>query len=140
MASGSFKNVDYHLRNNEKGKKLVLNINENNQKANIRIGVHYDFVYKSGVLLNYSHKNLFSKNDVLSFDFVVGDKPRYDIQYFVDNGFYYSYGFSTRYNSFKTDTEYNSTGINKINLQYTDFTSRAIFKQLLIENLLLVLG
>jgi NTE family protein len=125
LASGSFKNVDYHLRNNEKGKKLVLNIIENNQKSNIKIGVHYDFVYKSGVLLNYSHKNLFSKNDVLSFDFVVGDKPRYDIQYFVDNGFYYSYGFSTRYNSFKTDTEYNSTGINKINLQYTDFTSRA---------------
>ena len=125
LASGNFKNVDYHLINKEKGKKLVLNIIENKQKSNIKIGVHYDFVYKSGVLLNYSHKNLFSKNDALSFDLVVGDRPRYDIQYFVDNGFYYSYGFSTRYNSFKTDTEYNSTGINKINLQYTDFTSRA---------------
>jgi NTE family protein len=124
LASGNFQNVEYHLRKNGKGKKLLLKVTESKQKARIRLGVHYDFVYQSGVLINYNQKNLFSKNDVFSFNLVVGDKPRYDIQYFVDNGFYYSYGFSTRYNAFKTDTKYNATGINKINLQYTDFTTR----------------
>ena len=125
LATGNFQNVEYRLKNSGTSKKLTIQIKESNQKANIRLGVHYDFVYKSGVLINYNQKNLFSKNDALSFDLVVGDKPRVDIQYFVDNGFYYSYGFSTRYNSFKTDTRYNSLGINKINLQYTDFTTRA---------------
>jgi NTE family protein len=124
LASGNFQNVEYHLRKNGKGKKLLLKVTESKQKARIRLGVHYDFVYQSGVLINYNQKNLFSKNDVFSFNLVVGDKPRYDIQYFVDNGFYYSYGFSTRYNAFKTDAKYNATGINKINLQYTDFTTR----------------
>ena len=125
LASGNFQNVDYHLKKNGKGKKLVLYVTENKQKANIRLGVHYDFVYKSGVLINYNQKNLFFKNDAFSIDLVVGDKPRLDIQYFVDNGFYYSYGFSSRYNSFRTDAESTTAGINKINLQYTDITNRA---------------
>lgn len=125
LASGGFQHVEYHLSKNGKGKKLLLNIKESTQKATIRLGVHYDLVYKSGVLINYNQKNLFFKNDAVSIDLVIGDKPRAEIQYFVDNGFYYSYGFSTRYNSFRTDTEYNVAGINKINLQYTDFTSRA---------------
>ena len=125
LASGSFENVEYHLKKNGKGKKLILHITESSQKANIRLGVHYDFVYKSGVLINYNQKNILLKNDTFSFDLVVGDKPRVELQYFVDNGFYYSYGFTARYNSFKTDTKYNSPGINKINLQYTDITSRA---------------
>jgi len=125
VASGGFQHVDYHLSENGEGKKLRLNIRESAQKATIRLGVHYDLVYKSGVLINYNQKNVFFKNDAVSIDLVIGDKPRAEIQYFVDNGFYYSYGFSTRYNSFRTDTEYNSAGINKIHLQYTDFTSRA---------------
>lgn len=124
LATGNFKKIDYQFITASEGKNLILKISESKQKANIRLGVHYDFVYKSGVLINYNQKNLLSKNDAISIDLVVGDKPRYDIQYFVDNGFYYSYGFSTRYNTFKADTQYNTTGINKINLQYTDFTSR----------------
>lgn len=125
LATGNFKKIDYQFSKSKQGKNILLKISESKQKANIRIGVHYDFVYKSGVLINYNQKNLLSKNDAISIDLVVGDKPRYDIQYFVDNGFYYSYGFSTRYNTFKADTQFNTTGINKINLQYTDFTSRA---------------
>jgi NTE family protein len=124
-ASGNFKNVDYYLIKKKAGKKLVLDITEGTQKAHIRLGIHYDLVYKSGVLINYNHKNVLSKNDVLSLDLVIGDKPRLELQYFVDNGFYYSYGFSTRYNAFKTNTRYNLVGINKINLHYIDFTSRA---------------
>ena len=124
LATGNFKNVEYQFSKSESGKNLILDIEESEQKANLRLGVHYDFIYKSGVLINYNQKNLLSKNDALSVNLVIGDKPRYDIQYFVDNGFYYSYGFSTRYNTFKTDAKYNSPGINKINYQYTDFTTR----------------
>ncbi len=125
LATGNFDNIDYHFNKVDAGRDLVLTITESKQKANLRLGVHYDFVYKSGVLINYNQKNLFSKNDALSVDLVIGDKPRYNIQYFVDNGFYYSYGFSTRYNTFKTDTQFNSPGINKISYQYTDLTTRA---------------
>ncbi len=124
LASGSFQSVDYHLKSNEKGKKLVVNIKENEQDATLRLGIHYDNVYESGVLLNYNHKNALLKNDALSIDLVLGDKPRFSIHYFVDNGLNYSYGFSTRYNRFKTASKYTSTEINKIDLQYIDFTNR----------------
>ena len=122
----NFLRIDFEIQSGKKGKNLILKVKENTQKAILRLGVHYDLVYKSGVLINYHQKNILLKNDVLSLDLVVGDKPRYRINYFVDNGFYYSYGFSSRYNSFRTNVNsINTPGINKINLQYTDFTNRA---------------
>lgn len=124
LASGSFQSVDYQLKSHQTGKKLVIKIKENEQDATLRLGVHYDNVYESGVLLNYNHKNVLLKNDALSMDLVLGDKPRFALHYFVDNGLNYSYGFSTRYNRFKTASKYTSTEINKIDLQYIDFTNR----------------
>jgi len=122
-STDNFQNISYQFSKSIKGKKLTINIKESTQKTTIRLGVHYDIVYKSGVLINYSQKNVLSKNDALSLGLVIGDKPRYDFQYFVDNGFYYSYGFSSRYNSFRADVKSNVPGINKVNLQYTDFTN-----------------
>ena len=125
LATGNFQQINYQFKKEENKNTLILNLKETQQKTNLRLGVHYDLVYKSGVLISYNQKNLLSKNDALLLDLVIGDKPRYNFHYFVDNGFYYSYGFSTRFNAFKTNTQYNSTGINKIDLQFTDFTTRA---------------
>lgn len=120
----NFKMINFTVKNTSEGKVVLLNIIENNLNASLRLGVHYDLVYKSGVLINLNKKNILSKNDAVSLDLVVGDKPRFNLQYFVDNGFYYSYGFSSRYNSFKTNVISNTPGINLINLQYRDFTNR----------------
>jgi len=120
----SFKMINFTVKNTPEGEVVILNINENNLNASLRLGVHYDLVYKSGVLINLNKKNILSKNDAVSLDLVVGDKPRFDLQYFVDNGFYYSYGFTSRYNSFQTNVESKISGINLINLQYIDFTNR----------------
>ena len=116
--------INFTVKNTVSGKILVLNVKEKNLRASLRLGVHYDFVYKSSVLLNLNRKNILSKNDAVSIDLVVGDRPRFEVQYFVDNGFYYSYGFSTRYNSFQTNVTSNTPGINLIDLNYRDFTNR----------------
>jgi len=123
-ATDNFKMIHFNVKNTSDGKTVLLNIKENKLKSSLRLGVHYDLVYKSGVLINVNKKNILSKNDAVSLDLVVGDQPRYSLQYFVDNGFYYSYGFSSRFNSFKTNVKSNSSGINLINLQYRDFTNR----------------
>jgi NTE family protein len=123
-ATDNFKMINFHVKNTAEGKKVILNITENVLKASLRLSVHYDLVYKSGVLINLNKKNILSKNDAVSLDLVVGDKPRFDLHYFVDNGFYYSYGFSSRYNSFQTNVKSNLPGINLINLHYRDFTNR----------------
>lgn len=122
-ATDNFQQINYQLDHTEKGKKLKLDVKESTLNKTVKLGVHYDLVYKSGVLINYNHKKLFSKNDVLSLDLIVGDKPRYNLEYFIDNGFYYSVGLSSRYNSFRSNANSNTTGINKVDLQYTDFTN-----------------
>ena len=123
-ATDNFKVIHFNVKTSSEGRDVFIRVVENNQKASIRLGIHYDLVYKSGVLINLNKKNILSKNDAISVDLIVGDKPRFDFQYFVDNGFYYSYGISSRYNSFQTNVKSNTQGINLIDLQYRDFTNR----------------
>lgn len=123
-ATKNFKRVDYHFEKSHSGKKLELTIKEDDVLSYLRIGLHYDLLYRSGVLLNYNHKKLLTKNDELSLNFVVGDRIRYDLQYFVDNGILLSYGFNTRYNYFSSDFSFNDDNINRININYRDFTTR----------------
>ncbi|MDD7915672.1 hypothetical protein [Polaribacter ponticola] len=93
------------------------------------LGAHYDFLYKSGVLTNYSQKHVFTNNDLLSFDAILGDNLRFNLNYFVDNGFYISYGFRSRYNHFRANSKFNSLvsqypTVSSINLKYTDITNQ----------------
>ncbi|CAM1341573.1 patatin-like phospholipase family protein [Tenacibaculum amylolyticum] len=127
-ATRNFQRVDYSLEESFEGKKLLLAIKENDIKTFLSFGLHYDGLYKTGVLVNYNHKNVFFGNDELSLDVVIGDKIRYDLQYFIDNGYLLSYGFTSRYNAFETDVLFNENNLNKINVRYRDFTNR-IFAQ-----------
>lgn len=108
------------------GNQVHIFVKEEQLKTTVRLGAHYDELYQSAILANYVHKSLLINNDELSFDLIVGDKIRYNLNYFVDNGFYTSYGFKSRYNHFDTNTLFNSADnptINRIELSYTDFTN-----------------
>jgi len=122
-STGNFQRVDFIFEKNTTGRTLIITTKESTEKAELRLGLHYDLVYKSAVLINYIHKNILLKNDVLSVDLIIGDKPRYNLDYFVDNGFYYSYGFSSRYNRFRAGIAFNEEGINELDLNYSDFTN-----------------
>ncbi len=122
-ATKNFERIDYHFEKSFSGKKLVLKVKEDKTKSFLKLGVHYDLLYRSGVLLNYNHKKLLFKNDELSVDVVVGDRIRYNLEYFVDNGLPLSYGFSSRYNTFKSNVLFNTNNINKIDIRYRDFTN-----------------
>lgn len=122
-ATQNFQQIDYELLNSFKGKKLKLTIKESDIHSFLRIGAHYDLLYKSGILLNFNHKKLLLNNDEISFDFIVGDHIRYNLEYFLDDATF-SYGFSTRYNYFSSDFLFNEENIHKINIRYGDFTSK----------------
>ncbi|WNW01103.1 patatin-like phospholipase family protein [Tenacibaculum sp. HL-MS23] len=119
-ASKNFKRIDYHFKKSFKGKKLELVVQEDDVNSYLRFGLHYDLLYKSAVLLNYNHKKLLTQNDELSLDVGIGDKIRYDFQYFVDNGLLPSYGVKSRYNTFNNDFLYDA---DLINVRYADFTN-----------------
>ncbi|QTE24135.1 patatin-like phospholipase family protein [Polaribacter cellanae] len=131
-ATRNFNRIEYNLiKKVDDSYLLDFNIRESNEKANLKLGIHYDHLYKSGIIANYNHKSILKKNDMLSLNVVFGDNLRYDFTYFVDNGFYTSYGFRSRYNHFRSQVPFNeiaSPNIKSVNLKYSDFTNE-IFLQ-----------
>ncbi|MBI9040323.1 patatin-like phospholipase family protein [Lutibacter sp.] len=124
-ATGNFENIQYKLIKDESGGIVKFKIKENRVSNYLQLGVHFDDLYKTGILLNVTSKHLFNKNDVTSTDLILGDNIRYNFNYFIDNGFYTSFGFRSRYNSFNSNVRYDEANVNKINLVYEDFTNQA---------------
>ncbi|QOD60124.1 patatin-like phospholipase family protein [Polaribacter haliotis] len=131
-ATRNFNRIEYNLIKKIDGSYLLdFKVNESNEKANLKLGIHYDYLYKSSILANYNHKSIFTKNDLLSLNLILGDNLRYDFTYFVDNGFYTSYGFRSRYNHFRSQVPFrdsNSPNVSSVNIRYADFTNE-IFLQ-----------
>lgn len=135
-ATQNFRFIGYHFEDdNQGGDKLIVNLSEEEIKTFIRFGLHYDELYKSGLLINVTHKKLLTRNDVISGDLVLGDNFRYNLDYYIDNGFHWSFGFRSRFNQFKTDIPANFSGyipdlegLKNINVSYYDFTNQAYFQ------------
>ncbi|MBS9773921.1 MAG: patatin-like phospholipase family protein [Tenacibaculum sp.] len=124
-ATNNFKLIDYELNEEvENERELILKVLEEDYNSSISLGVHYDKLYRSGLLVNYNHKKLLFKNDELFLNLVLGDNIRYNLNYFVNNGFYLSYGVSSRFQSFSSNISFDLNNLNKINVDYKDFTNR----------------
>ncbi len=67
----------------------------------LKLGIHYDNVYKSSFLINLTRLNVLFRNSIASLDLILGDKFRYDLNYLVDRGGKWDIGFNSRlrYNS-----------------------------------------
>ena len=85
-ATGYYKLINYDIVSQDDGYILKLIVEEDNTKYAIKMGLHYDNVFKSGLLFNFTAKQL-GFNSILSADGIVGDRPRYFINYFIDNGY-----------------------------------------------------
>lgn len=142
-ATRNFNRINYQLLSLEKGHVLVMQLEENTNKMLLRLGLHYDNVYKSGALVNLTRKSLFETNDVASLDVVLGDNFRYNFHYYRDKGYYWSWGFQSRYNNFSKDVsfdfarenaELDGYGINRLEVDYEDYTNQiyaeTLFKQI----------
>ena len=82
---------------------FVGDIKETSYTSLLKFGLHYDRVLKSSVLLNFTQKQLLLKNDVLSLDLILGDNSRFNFDYYIDKGFYWSIGLNIKRTTFKYD-------------------------------------
>ncbi len=149
-ATDNFKTIRYEMLSNNEGVDLVLDLRENPTKTYIRLGAHYDDLYKTAALLNLAHKNLLMKDDNISFDFIFGDHLRYNLQYFVDKGTYWSIGLNSRYNDFKKEVDFGviqsnfnvgaGINVNSINLDVVDFTNQFYAQTVLKEEFAFSIG
>ncbi|WP_317041889.1 patatin-like phospholipase family protein [Winogradskyella sp. PC-19] len=121
---------------------LDARIIESKNSALLRLGLHYDGLYKSAALLNVTKKRLISKNDFASLDIILGDNIRYNFDYFIDKGFYVSIGLKSRYNQFDRLVNANLllepsdpllVGLNKVDVELQDQTNQLYFQTLLAK-------
>lgn len=133
-STGNFERIRYRLlENRNKKNDLIIDLEENQTKQFVRFGLHYDNLYKSAALLNYTHKNLLSKNDVLSIDFILGDQYRHHLDYYIDQGTYWSVGINHRLYQYERNIDFSfvrerrglpDIPVNFIDIDYLDVTSQ----------------
>lgn len=148
-ATQNFSNISYKLdKNYTKGEDLKINLTENKTKTFLKFGLHYDGLFKSALLANFTQKKTFFKNDVLSIDAMLGDNFRYNVDYYIDNGFYWSFGLKSKYTSFnknvQTDFSNGSLltqlGLSSININFSDLSNQIYVQSVFVQKFQLGLG
>jgi len=150
-ATGNFQNIDYRLEKiDDERYKVVFNLRESASKMQLRLGVHYDELYQTSALINITRKRIFTNNDIASLDFIVGDNIRYNFNYYIDKGYYWSIGLNSRFDFFDQDVPIDfvlseavaqdQTQLNQIELEYGDLTNQIYFETLFQRKFLLGLG
>jgi NTE family protein len=141
--TGNFSAINYTIEKcDEENDILNLSIVENPNKTYLKFGLHYDGLYKSALLINMTQKKLFLKNDILSLDLGLGDNFRYNLDYYVDNGFHFSFGYKSRLNQFNRNIyaingELFDFDINSLNIDYLDFTNQVYLQTIFAQKFLI---
>jgi NTE family protein len=149
-ATGNFKAIRYELVSNGLGTDLILKLKENPTKMFLKLSAHYDDLYKSAALINLTKKNFLMKDDVASFDFILGDHLRYNMQYYLDKGYYWSLGINSKFTDFDEEIDFgliqsnfdvaNDPNIRQINLDVTDLTNQIYLQTVLQEEFAFTIG
>src|SRR5690606_20842481 len=151
VATNNFDTFQYELQKSGDGERynMTATIKESKIKTFIKLGIHYDDLYKSAALVNFKKKRLLFDNDAVSFDFILGDNVRYNFEYFIDKGFYWSIGLKSRYNQFHRnviaglfldETQLDLTGLNKLDVELHDQTNQLYFHTRFREDFALSIG
>lgn len=140
-ATGNFQDINYKFfedKNNQN--TLLLHLREKSSSMSLRFAAHYDDLFRTAALVNITKKRLFTNNDIASLDLIAGDNLRYNFEYYIDKGFYWSVGFNSKYHFFETDAPLSFVGvdmegefslpINKLAIKYSDFTNQIYFQTL----------
>ncbi len=150
-ATGNFQEINYRLyKDKEEGYIIKFNLIESDSKTVLRLSAHYDDLYKTAVLANITTKRLITNNDITSFDFIIGDKIRYNFDYFIDKGYYWSIGLKSNYSNFDENVALDfvfpeeipptNSELNEINFDYGQLTNQIYLQTFFKRKFLLGIG
>ena len=149
VATNNFDDFSYQFQRDIDGYHLNANIKESENKTLLKASLHFDELYKSAALINLTHKRLFFNNDLTSIDLILGDNIRYNFEYYIDKGLYWSIGINSRLNTFNRNVsaalllspeDLENTTLNKIDVQLVDFTNQAYLQTLFKKDFRLRIG
>lgn len=148
-ATENFERIGHKFKNVEDGKLLSVALQETDNRQFIRLGLHYDDLFRSAALVNFTRKRVLFNNDIASFDFIIGDNLRYEFNYYIDQGYYWSVGVRSSGDAFQKGVradllEQTSTldfsTINRVTLNYQTFTNQVYLQTLFMKEFSLDLG
>ncbi|WP_430411234.1 patatin-like phospholipase family protein [Kordia sp.] len=147
-ATGNFSGIRYKTWKNEDGSEdIILNLRETPSTMFLRLAAHYDDVYKTAGLINVTKKKILFNNDVASFDFIIGDNIRYNFEYYIDKGYYWSIGLKSRLNTFEKGINYDlisddntNPDLNRIDVSVSDFTNQLYVQTVIREEFVFGIG
>ena len=151
IATNNFNTFRYRLEATEQDSTYELKgeVKESETSTFLKLGVHYDRLYKSAALANITKQQLIFKNDLASLDVILGDNSRYNFDYFIDKGFYISIGIKSRFNHFSKgvnpafildeDSPILNT-LNKLDVDLNDFTNQVYLQTIFRRDFALRLG
>ena len=151
VATNNFDNVYYKLNkvDLENTYDLHISVKEAKTTAFLKLGIHYDDLYKSAALINYTKNRVLFNNDVFSLDVILGDNVRFNMDYLIDKGFYWSIGLNSRFNQFNKSIgpelfpEYDGidlSNVRKLNVDLNDFTNQLYLQTLLGNDFAFTIG
>lgn len=149
QATDNFAKINYEIINDDKGTVLEIDLVENEVRNYLRLGLHYDELTRSAALLNISRKKVLFDNDIVSVDFIVGDNLRYNFDYYIDKGRYWSIGLHSEYMRFQKDVNatfvedagyFGPLGVNSLEVKYRDWTQQIFLQTRLNRSVNLVVG
>lgn len=147
-ATQNFGSINYSIEKDSVGDRINLNLSENPTRTFLKFGLHYDGLFKSGILVNFTQKKMLFKNDILSADVILGDNFRYNFDYYIDNGFYWSFGIKSRFTGFNRNVTtdfsqgvlFTSPDVNSININFSDFTNQIYMQTVFIQKFVVAGG
>ncbi|MDY8135221.1 patatin-like phospholipase family protein [Aquimarina sp. 2201CG5-10] len=147
--TGNFDRISHRILEKEEGKELELSVKESENKMFLRFALHYDDLYQTAALVNLTRKRFLFNNDVLSIDAALGDNIRYNLDYYIDKGFYWSIGMKYQYTNFEKAIDFDfirqfgevpDLDLNTVDVDYTDFNAQIYGETLLRETFSVGLG
>ncbi|WP_461533823.1 patatin-like phospholipase family protein [Sinomicrobium sp.] len=143
-ATKNFESIRYRFlkEGDDEKRTMYMTLKESKNKMLLRFGLHYDALYKSGALVNLTKKQFLFDDDVLSLDVVLGDNFRYNLDYFIDKGLYWSVGIRSTYHRFDADVALENlpegeseqwAGINQIGANFSDMTNQVYLQTVFRE-------
>lgn len=144
IATNNFDTFRYHLTPTENDEEYNFSgkVVESETSMLLRLGIHFDELYKSAILTNLTKKKLLFNNDIGSLDIILGDNSRYNFDYFIDKGYYISLGAKSKYSQFTKsispslaldETSPLLAGVNKLEAKVSDFTNQ-LYMQTIFQN------
>lgn len=126
-ATNNYTLINYDIIQTDNKNILRLDVREDDTRMFLKAGLHYDEVFKTGLLLNLTVKRLFFRNSTISLDGIIGDKPRYYFNYFIDNGYIPGFGIYASGMNFNTKDE-SGNDLQSINWFRTEAYLQSIWR------------